>query len=142
MTFFIFTYVTNAISAYFVWRLWVCYFINIFPGIHRNDFKKLTRESYSVVFMTLICPIPFVGLVTCLLNLRTTGGFYFRFRKPKIVITIRKNVDVCYVPKYLHPSNQKKFVYTFNSIDPHVYVPTPRMIKARSGNFHKQKDNT
>ena len=28
----------------------------------------------------------------------------------------------------------------FDKIEPHEYIPTPRMIKARSGNFHKQKD--
>lgn len=138
----IFTYATNVVSAYFAWRLWVCFFINRFPGIHRNDFKKLTKESLPIVFMTLIAPIPFVGLITIIANVWNEDGVYFRFRKPKIVMKLRKDVDVGYVPKYLHPSKQNKFLYMFDKIEPHEYIPTPRMIKARSGNFHKQKDNT
>lgn len=137
MNYFIFTYATNLVSGYFVWRLWVCYFINRFPGIHRNDYKKLTKESIGIVLLTLATPIPFVGLLTVIANvIDPNAGIYFRFRKPKIVVKIRTSyVDVGYIPKYLHPKNQEKFLYSFDQIEPHQYNPTPRMIKARSGNF-------
>jgi hypothetical protein len=85
--------------------------------------------------MILVCPIPFVGLIVTLVHM--LDGLYFRYHKPKIVLKIYKGslVDVGYVPKYLHPKNQEKFLYSFDQIEPHKYNPTPRMIKARSGNF-------
>lgn len=141
MNYFVFTYATNLVSGYVVWRMWTCYFINKYPGIHRNDFKKLTKEALPVILLTIFCPIPFVGIVTSISNM--CDGLYFRYHKPKIVLKIYKfnKIDVGFVPKTVHPKNQEKFLYDFDQIEPHKYTPTPRMNKARSGNFHKQKDN-
>lgn len=134
MNYFIFTYATNLVSCYFVWRLWVCYFINKYPGIHRNNFKEMmTTEPLPILAMCLLAPIPFVGLLTSFVNM--SDGMYFKYHKPKIVLKIRDNVDVGYVPKYVHPKNQDRFLYSFDCVAPHEYTPTPRMIKARSGNF-------
>lgn len=147
MNYLIFTYATNLVSSYFVWRLWVCYFINGFPGIHRNDYKKLTLESLPIVLLTLAVPVPFVGLIVTAVQLWNENGLYFRYHKPKYVLKISKDigkqflihsdVDVGYVPKYIHPTNQNTYLYTFDLIEPHTYHPTPRMIKARSGKFTK-----
>jgi hypothetical protein len=91
--------------------------------------------------MTLFPPIPFIGLLCTVVAV--SDAMYFRYHKPKIVLKIFKydKIDVGFVPKTIHPKNQERFLYDFDNLKPHKYTPTPRMNKARSGNFLKQKDH-
>lgn len=146
ITYFLITTILNLISCYFIQRLWVLHFINHFPGMFNKTYNKVWVSSIPLWFMALV-PIPLLTLFVVFINMYFDEPFYFRYHKPKIVIRIRNdiffpenNVHIGYVPKYVHPNNIKKFLYDFEHLEEHRYNPTPRLKKALSGNFHKQKE--
>lgn len=145
--YFIITCLLNIGSLYFIRRMWICYFINKYPSIHKYDWKKLGNEAIPVMSLAMV-PIPLLGLLVTFTNLHDGRTPIFQYHRHKIIIRIRPEqpyslqqpIHIGYVPKYLHPKNIDAFLYDYEILETYQYKPTPRLRKALLGNFHKQKE--